>query len=244
MKKLFRMKKVKETFLQGLASLEAGETLDKEHLTLHPELQTAAWLMRQRDEFDPTPTFEETSPRRITARLQRDATRPLRRWQRRLDYMSLRLRPALTAALCVVFLYLFASIFQNTYSQVQIFLPGDILYPAKLFSERTQLLVNFDPIHEAQLHSDFARRRALEIEALILEEQFEILPDPVWDLRNHLTQAQHILSTLPATSQASQIQQELDAAVSSHRFILNLMGQKVPYYAKGSLEMAMSATTR
>jgi Domain of unknown function (DUF5667) len=127
---------------------------------------------------------------------------------------------------------------------MRIFLPGDTLYPAKLFLENTQLLFNFDPSNEAQLHSEFARRRALEIEELILGERFDLLQAPVRDFNLHLEQTQLILNTLPATSQTEQIREDLEEAVSSHRFILNLMIQKVPYYAEGSVELVMSVTHR
>jgi len=238
------MKKVKHEFLRGLASLEAGETQDVDRLSNNPELQTASWLIRQQDGFNPTPTFIENSSRRITARLQRESTHTFKQWQRRTTYFSARLRPALTAFLFAVSLYLCASIFQNTFSQAQVFLPGDRLYPVKLVSEQTQLLFNFDPAREAQLHSEFARRRALEIEELILGERFDLLQAPVRDFSLHMNQTMLLLDDLPATNQTDQIREELEAAISSHHFILNLMVQKVPYYARGNLEMVMAATNR
>jgi len=227
MKKPYRMKKVKHEFLRGLASLEAGETQDVDRLSNNPELQTASWLIRQQDGFNPTPTFIENSSRRITARLQRESTHTFKQWQRRTTYFSARLRPALTAFLFAVSLYLCASIFQNTFSQAQVFLPGDRLYPVKLVSEQT-----------------FARRRALEIEELILGERFDLLQAPVRDFSLHMNQTVLLLDDLPATNQTDQIREELEAAISSHHFILNLMVQKVPYYARGNLEMVMAATNR
>jgi hypothetical protein len=243
MKKL-RKKNEAKIFLEGLASIEAGEPTSEESQEKFPELITAAWLINQREAFDPSPRFIETSTRRLISSLHKESTRPLKRWQRRISYVNLRLRPAMTAILFVISLFLSVSIFKTTISQVNIFLPGDILYPAKLLVEKTQLLVNSDPTHEAQLHSEFARQRALEIEELILGEHFNLLQAPVRDFNLHMNQAQLILDTLPVNSQTDQIREDLEAAVSSHRFILSLMIQKVPYYAKGSLEMVMAVTHR
>jgi len=162
---------------------------EEEELILARE--AAERLRQSRTAFDPAPAFLEASRQRLAGRLP---PRPMD-WRQRLrenlrSWRDLQLgyRLSLQGAWLSLFLAVLFSLGQLM-AAAAMALPGDPLYPFKLAREELQLWVAFSPAAKAHLHSEFARQRLLEIQALVLENRYEYLPATVQRFGRHVSRA-------------------------------------------------------
>lgn len=159
---------------------------------LRPELETALWLRQKRRSLAPRPGFAAASRSRLMKRLQTGgAARPAWarhwlawlswRWETHKQWASNALAVLLVAQLCVSGVVIAQA--------APTWLPGDVPYPIKYSVESVALVVTLDPQKEAQLHIQFAKRRLLEMQALLIEGRYEQIPNTVLNFEGHVRQA-------------------------------------------------------
>jgi hypothetical protein len=139
---------------------------------LKPALEAADWLQSRREVFNPRPGFVQLSHRRLVNRFkanrhqEESANSGILSWipaffqERRLvlQYSAL-------VALTVVLLFVG---FQSTSFLIQRSIPGDPLYGTKLAREELQLSMTGSEEDQARLRIEFAQRRVVEMQELVL----------------------------------------------------------------------------
>jgi hypothetical protein len=127
---------------------------------------------------------------------------------------------------------------------VQVWLPGDALYPAKIAFERLDLLASLSPEKQARLHIEFASRRLTEIQALVFDGRYESIPPTVLDFGDHVA---HAVTSIRAVTQkdpaqarllAMQLQQALDQQTA----VLHLLAGVAPLASKPQFERVIYIT--
>lgn len=102
-------------------------------------------------------------------------------------------------------------------------LPGDVLYPVKIASEKVQTALVVDDVKEADLHLKFSSERLEEVEELAQkgEKSPELVKLAVDNYKTELAQVQTILNSAPTNStQTTQIAQNVADAVSQNKIII------------------------
>ena len=196
-----------------------------QRMELEPLLRTAALLRSARQVNAPTSYKQATRTRLLNQiesqqRMAAPAPAPSRAWWDGLIDTLKRLlaAPSLAAAM-IIALVLMLGVFATT-TVAQSALPGDVLYPVKLWEEGLQVRLSDDPV---QLQLAFAERRLQESLALQNQQRYEAVPDALLRYRQQLdnwtplAQAQGVL-------QQEQIQQRLRRQVQ----LLDALEQAAP----------------
>lgn len=102
-------------------------------------------------------------------------------------------------------------------------LPGEVLYPVKLVTERAQVALTVDDAREAALHLKFSSKRLEEVEELAHEGKKDpkLVKLAVENYKTELVQAQTVLSgTATSSTESLQIAQNVADAISQNRAII------------------------
>ena len=102
-------------------------------------------------------------------------------------------------------------------------LPGEVLYPVKLVTERAQVALTVDDAREAALHLKFSSKRLEEVEELAHEGKKDprLVKLAVENYKTELVQAQAVLSgTATSSAQSLQIAQNVADAIAQNRAII------------------------
>lgn len=102
-------------------------------------------------------------------------------------------------------------------------LPGEVLYPVKLVTERAQVALTVDDTREAALHLRFSSKRLEEVEELAHEGKKDpkLVKLAVENYKTELVQAQAVLSgSATSSAQSLQIAQNVSDAISQNRAII------------------------
>lgn len=231
-------------------STTAQSTTADAHPPADDEL-TAAWeaaerLRHSRTAFEPAPAFLQASRQRLTSRLQ---SRPLG-WRLRLQqilrsWRDLRLgyRWSLQGAWLSLLLAVLFSLGQFM-SAAALALPGDPLYPFKLAREELQLWGTFSAGAKAQLHSEFARQRLLEIQALVLENRYEYLPITVQRYGRHVRRALDQLhqAALRDPQRSRQLAASLQEILTGQAGLMPVIANLAPQQSQGEFYQLIAIT--
>lgn len=143
--------------------LRRGESLEQ-CLERYPEqaaelepLLRVALAAHKASSVEPRPEFKAQARYQIQSVLR---TRERKRPSRRVPFLGWLPRWA-TAILVAVFVFLMAG--GGTVAAASDSMPGDILYPVKMATERVQIAFTFSDGGKAELHAKFAGRRAEEV---------------------------------------------------------------------------------
>jgi hypothetical protein len=167
---------------------------------LEEETNAAQQLRSYRAGLSPLPDSLRTGRAHLETRIrqQRTSWRGVF-WLERLDW---------NLGSVLVVLLLLAAITQlviQTQHALSIAMPGDRLYVAKIAGEQIQLDLANSPEEQIRLHLDFAQRRVIEVESLIVEERFDLLPNTLAGLASALGRAKalrnQVSGELPADIQ-------------------------------------------
>ena len=147
---------------------------------LRSQLESAVWLQEKGKALDPAPDFVSASRQRLVRQIQREqligrSRVPVQAPPRR--RLSLRLVWQTTAALVVLLALLFAG--NQMMIATRSAIPGQTLYPLKRLVEQVQVAFPPNANRAAQLYVQFTLRRQSEIEALIVQQQYTLLPEAI-----------------------------------------------------------------
>jgi hypothetical protein len=150
--------------------------------SLRPQLETALWIGSQSHTFDPNPEFIAASRLRLVRRIKYASATAAAQprvtfwdWLISLPQKRLAFRFALTMLLVLSLLFSTNRLaLAASYT-----IPGDMLYPVKVTHENVRIFFSFTQEGDLALHTDFARQRLVEIEALVLEGRYNFIPATV-----------------------------------------------------------------
>jgi hypothetical protein len=239
MMNMFR--KRKEHLLEDCLSAAEADRLPNSQLAsqlpadLQDELDAALWLKAQSGALDPRPGWLPASRRRLLARLPHTKSSP---WQVLWMRFNCALRSRAMVASLMVLLVLFTT--QSVASLVvsaPTWLPGDSLYPLRTAVEVWRLALTRDPGEKALLHIEYANRRMMEAQALVMEGRYDDLSGPVANFNYHTTQAIGAINQLAAqdSAQAHRLAIRLGYTLNKQNGLLSLLAEISPAAAREKL---------
>lgn len=228
-------------------SLEAALAQHPQHAdALRPELETARWLQERRPALAPRPGFVSASRRRVLARIEaQGAWTPAAkiRW----SLASLRYpstwRQYLPRLALVYLLLVTLLLNAGRVSAASLnWLPGDVGYPVKLAMEGIALLATPSAAGDARLHIQFAQRRLLEAQALVLESRFDQIPATVANFGRHVRGAVAAVDQVARQdrSQAHDLALDLQRVLSKQTALVVLLSGFTPESARADFQHVLS----
>ncbi len=130
-------------------------------------------------------------------------------------------------------------------------LPGDTLYPVKLFTEQVQLQTTSSPESQVQKNIEFAQRRVEEIAALTAQNKTDTsasiqtsVQEALQNLNTHLQQIADTIQTLKQAGEDQKSQQteaQLQQAADSYATQLQTIGNDKHEFIKSEVEKSVRA---
>jgi hypothetical protein len=198
---------------------------------LRPELEVVIWLREKGRSLEPRPGFLTASRSRLMQQIHQETFTGQSRvssWGQFWRHLSSQLAWQAGAALLVLLSLLFMS--SQTINATRNAIPGQALYPLKLLVEKTRLSLAPNDYQAAQLYVDFSLRRQNEIEELIFEGHYELLPDAIQAYQKEVAQAlqslDHLASSDPKGAQV--LATTMNMALSSQVASLTVLSTVVP----------------
>jgi hypothetical protein len=228
-------------------SLEAAlEQYPQHSKALRPDLETACWLQQRSPELQPRSGFVGASRHRLLARIeaQGEAARPTRL---RESFASLRYpstRRQFIQRLALIYMLL-VTLFLNAgrVSTASLnWLPGDFVYPVKLAMEGIALLATPGAAGDARLHIQFAHRRLMEAQALVLENRFDQIPATVANFGRHVDGAVRAVDRVAGQDkgQAHDLALDLQRVLSKQTPMVILLSGFTPEDARADFQHVLS----
>ena len=226
-----------ERLQQGQEELETVlEGYPEQAEWLRQALQARAWLARKQPIFEARPGFVAASRKRLVAQLPRRGVfyNPLAGWN-----WSTRLHRRWVYSFLFVILAGLLSLNGVKVAQAApSWMPGDFPYPIKTAYEGTTLAVSLSREGDAQLHIEFARRRLLEIQALVIEGRYDEIAPAGANFEFHITQAVTLIEQIARRDPllARRLALELQATLGGQQKLMALLGYFLPRTAKVDYE--------
>jgi hypothetical protein len=232
---------------QGERSLEAVLAQYPEHSeTLKPDLETARWLRERGTELQPRPGFVAASHRRLVSRIETEGA-PTPASRLRWSFDSLRYpstwrqylpRVAMVYVLLVVLLLNLGRLSTASLN----WLPGDFGYPVKPAMEEIALLVSPGAANDARLHIQFAHRRLMEVQALVLENRYDQIPATVANFDRHVDRAVRAVDRVARQDrpQAQDLALDLQGVLSKQTPLVVLLTGFTPEGARADFQRVLS----
>ena len=213
---------------------------------IRPELEAANWLLKQSQVFDPRPGFVSASQSRLVSRIRdgKMAENPLVRDSAQVDVLTwlgslfgrLRLAPRYVIAIILVISFFVGTSGVALASQDA--LPGEALYSMKLAVEDLSLAVTLPVAGDARLHIQFAERRLIEIQALLIEERYDEIGPVAGAYKEQIRLALKDINSFAVTEpqMASQVASLLENALAVHAESLAILSEDAPQPAQAALQ--------
>jgi hypothetical protein len=199
---------------------------------LRPALEAAAWLSGRRGAVESRPGFASASRGRLITRIRsgEGASQIAPLWLVSLVWWYERRKRVVFAVLALVLALQLAFNVNGLARAEHTWLPGDAFYPLRTTSESLRLLVSLDASQDARLHIEFAQRRILEVQALIIEGRYERVPAAVEDFEGHVDAAVRAVNELAGDDayQARQLALELREVLGSQTNLVALLAGWTP----------------
>ena len=169
---------------------------------LRPPLEAAQWLQKRSEVFNPRPGFVHLSRRRLTNRFQGYASTSSTETMSRIPafFQERRLVVQYSALLTLTAVLLFVG-YRSTAFLVQRSIPGDPLYETKLAQENLRLNLSFSEEQDTRLRLEFAQRRVIEMQELVLVDRTELLDETLADFEFQMAEAAAGIKTIAETDQ-------------------------------------------
>ena len=158
---------------------------------LRPPLEAAMWLQTRKEVFNPRPGFVKLSQRRMVNRFRgQESAAGVNETISRIPaiFQERRIAVQYSALLTLTAVLLFVG-YQSTSFLVQRSIPGDPLYEAKLVQEELRVNLASNQEDETRLRIEFAQRRVIEIQELVLVGRSELIDDAMTNFEFQLSQA-------------------------------------------------------
>lgn len=231
----------------GGRSLEEAMSDYPDHAeALRPELETALWLQAKGQEFQPRPGFVAASRRRLVERIQAQSAAP-RAPNLRWAISSLRYPSTWrTYAPRLVMIYLLLVTLLLSAGRVSraslAWLPGDLGYPVKVAMENIALLATPTAAGDARLHIQFAHRRLIEAQALVLEARYEQIPATVDNFAYHVDRAVRSVDRVARhdRGRAQSLALDLQRVLSRQTPLVALLSGFTPEDARADFQSVLS----
>lgn len=161
--------------------------------SLRPPLEAAQWLRSRSEVFNPRPGFVKVSKRRLVDRfkgnISNSPTTAIDSIRRIPAFIhSHRVAVQYSALLTITAVLLFVG-YQSTSFLVQRSIPGDPLYKTKLAQENMRLSLSSNQEQEVLLRIEFAQRRVVEMQELILAERHSLLDETLENFEFQISEA-------------------------------------------------------
>ena len=194
----------------------------------------------------PRPGFVSASRRRLLARIEAQgavARAPSFRWA----FSSLRFPPPgarYVPRLALVY-FLLVTLFLNAgrVSTASLnWLPGDIGYPVKIAMESIAVFVTPTAAGDARLHIQFAHRRLMEAQALVLEGRYEQIPATVTNFGRHVDRAVRSVDRLARQDRgrAQSLALDLQRVLSNQTALVVVLSGFTPEDARADFQRVLS----
>lgn len=240
---MFRKRDDEQKALQMIAEGQPVEEVlalfPEQAEALRPALEAAHWLRQQEGAFEPRPGFVAASQHRLVTRLQAEeaASRQQPAWRRALQNLW---RPAGRSRLVfrLALLALLAAVLLGGSRTLALaapaWLPGDVFYPLKTRGESLSLLFAPSPASKAALHTEFARRRLIEVQALVFEGRYAQIRPTSANFGMHVEQAVSTIGTVARQDQpqAQALAGQLQQVLEDQNMILSLLAGMTPKSAR------------
>lgn len=207
---------------------------------LRPDLEAALWFRERTQLFNPRPGYASASRARMVARINRSLLSGARErlpstglfgW---LAWRKTTFRLAMVFVMFVVFFSAGSGIALTSQGS----LPGETLYPVKTALENVSLALSLSGFRDARLHIEFAQRRILEVQSLVLEGRYENVPAVVAAFEKHIDQSVLLIHEIAAASpaQAKILATALQDTLSRQVTLMEVMAVIVPDHTKLAFE--------
>lgn len=222
---------------------------------LRPRLEAALWMSSGKSVFDPRPGFVTTSRRHLVAQIQKEgAAQPIwtawmlslkQAWAQFTAQLSYSQRKyALQAA--VILLLMISIVVGSTGVGLaaQNAMPGEPLYPVKLAMERVELMTTFDLAGDIRLHVTFAQNRLREVQQLLLDGQYALIPGTLARFETHVTQAVQKLEVLASrdAENAREVAMMVHGVLLDQAVVLRGLSSLIPKNLEPQLASALGVT--
>ena len=169
---------------------------------LRPPLEAAQWLQKRTEVFNPRPGFVQLSRRRLTNRFQGYAGSSSTETMSRIPafFQERRMVVQYSALLTLTAVLLFVG-YRSTSFLVQRSIPGDPLYETKLVQEDLRLNLSFSEENDTRLRLEFAQRRVIEMQELILVDRTWLLDETLEDFEYQMAEAAAGIKTIAETDE-------------------------------------------
>jgi hypothetical protein len=121
-------------------------------------------------------------------------------------------------------------------------MPGDFSYPLKTAIEDLAVLGSPTAAGDARLHIQYAHRRVLEAQALVLEGRYDDIPETVADFSRHVDRAVASVHRLARQDrpQAYRLALELERVLSQQTSMVVLLAGFTPESARPDFERVLT----
>ena len=213
--------------LKGDSIEQCLESYPEQAAELEPLLR-AALSIKEVFSIEPRAEFRQMAKARLLSALAAEEKKEKRRlplwsWQRRWAVA--------VAVILALFLAGGGTVMASSNS-----LPGDLLYPMKMATEKVQAFFTFGDEAKANLHIKFAERRGKEIESLA--ERGRNIPESVLNvMREETERAIHLVERNESLKR--ELIAKLRGLTSNQKMMLARLMEKVPPNAKSRLQEAL-----
>jgi len=174
---------------------------------LRPPLEAALWLQSRSEVFNPRPGFVQLSRHRLVNRFQGNdgaasstSTETLSRIPA--FFQERRIVVQYSALLTLTAVLMFVG-YRSTAFLVQRSIPGDPLYDAKLVQEEFRLSLSTSDEDQARLRIQFAQRRVIEMQELILVGRTWLLDQTLENFQYQMDEAAAVIMVIAETDESS-----------------------------------------
>lgn len=227
-----------ESFLSGFPDL-ADE--------LRPSLETALWLQQNQTALDASETFVQSSKARLLEQIAAESSAAAQNsassfsWRVFWDNLrSWRFAYQLALALLIIVSLILTS--SGVALAARNTIPGDTLYPVKRFEEKLQLAFSLSPDRDLRLMMEFAERRVLEMQELVLRNRLAYLDTTQESHSDLIAKGLELLRRLAQTdpARAQQLTREMTDSLAGQMAVLSSMFVSTPEFAQGTIETALA----
>lgn len=158
---------------------------------LKPPLEAAMWLQSRKEVFNPRPGFVQLSQRRLVNRFrEQTADGGINETISRIPifFQQHRIAVQYSALLTLTAVLLFVG-YRSADFLVQRSIPGDPLYEAKITREEMQVSLASDQEGETRLRIEFAQRRVIEMQELVITGRTELIDRTLENFEYQLSKA-------------------------------------------------------
>jgi len=205
---------------------------------LRPRLEAVIFLQQVRLSVATRPGFIHDSRKYLEAQIK--SMPPLGYWRNLLRRSSPQ-RLVFNILAPVIVLLLLALVINNTVLTARLSIPGDPLFSTKLVIEDVQLALTFNQVDKTDLQIQQSRERTLEFIELVMEGDYEYLPNAAGRIETEIDASLHALNNVSKNEPASQIAMvtELRDILSNELFMLDVLKSTSPTTAQPGINLAI-----